>query len=422
MKYNLSDFFVSIIHIFVIFMPGGIFLYAGYLLLQRHIDPGDVVIKSDPLSWVVLLAASFVLGHFISLIASKFEDKDNTLTEDDLKLRAVAYQIVRSKLPDALLSVDRFRRWGSLLLRQAESPAYGDIERKDADRRFFRNIRAAFLLIFILVAFSHLIYPIQYFWVVSIVLLVLFYASHLRYKNQDRKYSQHIFESLIAAFPPVVSAVLNSTEARWFFSNKDPVSLLQGLFASLGTTADWADEYYFLKSGSDLGVKWRAGRVELKSKLSEENISRDNMPSGIRCQRWSKQAFGSDNTPQPGSDPEHGAWVKVQKRRQRIKYILQHGDLQLQQDADRYSNGSGCVLELTELKVADSGIAAGWTFAVEAFGLPENQQQVLLSGIELALDKAGKSEAVTLLERAVAMPYPEWLEQVPAFGEKQAPQ
>jgi hypothetical protein len=164
MKFGLRDFFLGIIHIFVIFIPGGILL--GVILyfvnsLGIHIIPG----KLETMHWLVFFVGSFIIGHLVSYLGSRMEDASDYLKGDvKPEFRAMTTSIVRSKLVDGLTPEGKIRRWAQALPRREDPPSFGEIERNDADRRFFRNLRVIVPISLLLLSATAVINAVTYFY------------------------------------------------------------------------------------------------------------------------------------------------------------------------------------------------------------------------------------------------------------------
>ncbi len=66
-----TDLFTGVIHLFVIFLPGGILLVGVLFAVYPQVLTYDI----GTLGFLGILGASYVIGHFLSLIAAQKEDK-----------------------------------------------------------------------------------------------------------------------------------------------------------------------------------------------------------------------------------------------------------------------------------------------------------------------------------------------------------
>ncbi|MBI5558047.1 MAG: hypothetical protein HY885_10440 [Deltaproteobacteria bacterium] len=205
MKYSLSDLFIGVVDIFVIFLPGGLLiavLLHGFPELKVNTAiPGDEAGK-----WLLFLALSFILGHFISMAGAALEDwewqkKGIVSAKDDVspELREEAGSIVKEAIPPRLVEEENVRRWAAVLLRKDEQ-SRRVVERIDADRRFFRNFRVLMVFSFILFLIPADGSSIKRAFLVAGSLLFLVLA-HLRYRGQDKKFTKTVFETIVANRP-----------------------------------------------------------------------------------------------------------------------------------------------------------------------------------------------------------------------------
>lgn len=203
MKYGISDFFSSVIYIFVIFLPGGVMTYT--LLYGIPILKDTLLVflnNSGEMKWFILVTSSFVLGHITSLIGSIIEDQYYALIPEDKlnpkidkDILKKAEEIVKDKLKIKSVKKKHVRHWAKLILKENKSPAYSDIERKDADRRFFRNFTVNLLLLFIIISINIICYNVKPIYLLYVTIMII--LSIVRYMGQNTKYSKYIFDAII---------------------------------------------------------------------------------------------------------------------------------------------------------------------------------------------------------------------------------
>ena len=215
MKYSLTDFFTSIVYVFVIFMPGGIFLVSLlYLFPSLRCEIGTLLIGESG-TWLLFIAASYLIGHLISLVGKSLEDWcwDRHNKIDYPELNIVVQSILKEMIPAQLVQDGNTRRWAAAILRQKEPPSYREVERRDADRRFFRNICVVLVLISVLSLLYYLFghqEPREQLMVISLSSFALVILSYFNLKDQNQKYTKTVYESLIAMQPPKVPESLFS--------------------------------------------------------------------------------------------------------------------------------------------------------------------------------------------------------------------
>lgn len=203
MSFGLRDFFVGVVHIFVIFLPGAIVVFSVLQFfpgLREFVDPAGF---GEVGSLVLFLGASYFFGHLISLLASLLEDslpspsRRREGARIGAELRRRVTDTCRRLLGAELVSNRSLRRWAAVLVRRKEGVLQTAIDAKDADRRFFRNIRLVLLL---LAAVAGSLWIVDDQWQRSTMVLVFLAGlAHFRYVDQDVKFTQSVFESLAAA-------------------------------------------------------------------------------------------------------------------------------------------------------------------------------------------------------------------------------
>lgn len=226
MNLGLKDFFIGVVHLFVIFLPGAVvlltFLYVGENWWDENMD---FFVKVGNVGTTLLfIGASYFLGHLISLIGSFLEDsisvgfrkKESGL--EKATLRRMAQDICTRHLNRELVSAKTLRRWAAILVRREGGLLQSNIDAKDADRRFFRNILLVLLIVFVAVigipfaecvpehgfssAMADLFGDKDDADNISLLactgIIVLAILAYFRYADQDWKFTQLVFESLLA--------------------------------------------------------------------------------------------------------------------------------------------------------------------------------------------------------------------------------
>jgi len=423
LKSNLKDFFGGIINLFVIFLPGFILLFSICIIFQ--INPSADLAKKfgegEIGTWILIFTGSFVLGHFVSFLGSLLEDAVQIFRPKEDKLlpvRVLAGIILRSTFPQSTISDHQIRRWGYIFLKNKEHPSLGEIESKDADRRFFRNILMVLILIVIFLCVILLIlsnqqdpfdFKLLIIWLsISLISIVLAYC---RLQYLGRKFSQLIFESVVIANPLEFKKMPPTTELRWFLEESD-FKLLKELFKDDEyQESEQLEDYYLEGLKEHIGIKWRKGRLEFKTRIHKEVPL--VLPNGIQGQteKWVKESLPDPSFPKLEDKNERKKhwlrWVQLHKTRRKLKYQLLNGKLVPVANPNDTTTDSGCVVELTDF-IAYSGKepAQGWTFAIEAFGNPQEQSASIKLFLETCF-QPGLREAVG--KENPSYGYPAWL-------------
>lgn len=179
-----------------------------------------------------------------------------------------------------------------------------------------------------------------------------------------------------AASSPLVTA-----EVRWFADGPVPAEV-EAWFASLGPPVgtEARHDLYLPPTDDALGVKLRAGRLELKRRAAVGEMLRAGAAEAP-VETWAKWPFGLTGSPDPGG------WRAVEKQRRQRRHA--EGD-------------SVCALELTAVVL--SGREA-WTVGLEATG-PTGAAR--LRALHSAADRWARTVPEPLAQ-AVAQGYPAWL-------------
>lgn len=207
MNFGPRDFFIGIVHLFVIFLPGAVVLLTiMYVASDLQNLGGDLNIGGIGAA-LLFVGVSYFVGHLVSLAASAIENKEISLWPrkgefglHEAVMRRKAHDICVRILGRAGTPPKKIRRWSALLVKQESSALQEGVESKDADRRFFRNIRLVLLFLFLAAVWKILETGLndKAYYFVALMLALLTVLAHFRFVNQDEKYTELVFESLIA--------------------------------------------------------------------------------------------------------------------------------------------------------------------------------------------------------------------------------
>jgi hypothetical protein len=191
-----SDAYLNIIDIFVILLPGAVLFAAGEWIVS---PPGLVVNDASLQQGLVWITVAYLLGHFVSVLASLAEDRFNKLgyrqkniQKEYPELRASAQRVLQALLGDVTVEVKDVRRMAAILLtlRGGEAAA-ALVARKDADRRLFRNLT----IVLVLLLGASLIFTRS--WAQAGIWVLLLLLAIVRFLDQNKKYSRTVYEHLI---------------------------------------------------------------------------------------------------------------------------------------------------------------------------------------------------------------------------------
>lgn len=212
MNYKPSDFFFGVIDLFVILLPG---MIATFILLYTF--TGYPVERLPQLSWgttgqiAAFLMSSYVFGHFVSfggtLVDRVFKERDvSKIKSDNSALRKASKGFAQAIYGTTLVEGMSLRRLAVAYVRTRSDVGAISIDRKDADRRFFRNITFVFFSGVIALAgrgvaalaADPLGRGAKEPFVVAGVSLVLFLLSLWRSRYQQDKFTETVFEHFVA--------------------------------------------------------------------------------------------------------------------------------------------------------------------------------------------------------------------------------
>jgi len=150
-----SDFFVGVIDLFAILLPGALLtiLVKGILKGAGLNDLINQMPKEGVADWALFLVESYVAGHFIFAIGSLLLDElyDVTWSErfhvhkNEELLVSVTEKLI-DLLPKNLTDKEEvrveggLRAWASSFVRVQSAPAGVEIDRAEADSKFFRSL------------------------------------------------------------------------------------------------------------------------------------------------------------------------------------------------------------------------------------------------------------------------------------------
>ena len=192
MDFKPQDLLIGVIDLFVIILPGALLIFATLRVVYGYpLKPLPPAVWSDLAAAAAFVCGSYLLGHLVSYLGSVSEDafhrvvKERVLQRDEEDRKAVAEVLARSGV--RVDNPSNVRRQAATYLRLHDPAAAVHVERKDADRRFFRNVTV--VLLFPVVAFV-----VRGSWTEALFWGVLFAASLLRYFDQQKKFTRDIYE------------------------------------------------------------------------------------------------------------------------------------------------------------------------------------------------------------------------------------
>ncbi|MEM1043722.1 MAG: hypothetical protein AAGI91_13980 [Bacteroidota bacterium] len=191
-----------------------------------------------------------------------------------------------------------------------------------------------------------------------------------------------------------------TTEVRWFLDGALPAEVT-AWFEAVAGAVPWETrtDYYVRPATPDgLGVKARAGHLEVKRLAEVIGDEALHERAAGRVERWRKWSFPLDRSAQLRQGA--GDWVAVGKRRQKASFAVRSGVVGRVPREEQ--TRSGCSMEIAEVGAAGR---TWWSVCFEAFG-PESEQAGLLRRTAAHVFARAAPPA---LGRACSMSYPRWL-------------
>ncbi|MFL6216619.1 MAG: hypothetical protein ACJ74J_22235 [Blastocatellia bacterium] len=198
MEYKPSDVFVGVIDFFAVLLPGAFLALIGIeparkYLFNDGILPGP---QTEAQGWVAFIFAAYLLGHFAFLIGSHLDSiYDKTYrkrkTRQGHKLLDRVQEIKAGQLGDEHEKITNAFQWTRANV-QLQSPlAAAEINRLEADSKFFRSMIVALFVFCIALA-------VKGAWFQFAVGLVLMALSFWRYSEQRWKFTTLTYRYFLA--------------------------------------------------------------------------------------------------------------------------------------------------------------------------------------------------------------------------------
>ncbi len=188
-----NDFFVGIIDLFAILLPGGVLTF---ILLTEYESFFDKVINlTGAQGWVAFLFGSYLLGHIIFMIGAKLDDlydaqrkKKNPYTNES------AYQCA-TKIKNRLLDKEETKsintyHWSISFLTTQYPEAMVEINRLVADSKFFRSLVVILPIISLILILDKL-------YLHAVIFLALIVPCYLRYYGRRLKSTTRAYQYIV---------------------------------------------------------------------------------------------------------------------------------------------------------------------------------------------------------------------------------
>lgn len=201
----------------------------------------------------------------------------------------------------------------------------------------------------------------------------------------------------------------NSCECRWFLKGACPASVR----AWFCTGAWWAesereDRYLALPGSDHVGLKLRAGRLQIKARVGGTVTRGLAIGIAARCDRWVRWTAEGDNLDaalDPAFAADQAQVIAVTKRRQMRKFAVPEDSTPMAVDRE-VTLPEGCFCELAEVQLAEG--ERWWTIALETFG-PFTRGEAILNATAHHMFVTNFVPAELELPASASASYPEWI-------------
>lgn len=148
-----SEFYVGVIDLFAILLPGSI----ATAILEPYVGSmifGQIIFAPDSAGekWVAFLAVAYFLGHLIFLLGSYIDPLYNTVREKRNPYGNASAFNCASRLRDNIINSDEQKalntfQWSRSVLLTCFPAAAQDVHRLEADSKFFRSLLVVCLFV-----------------------------------------------------------------------------------------------------------------------------------------------------------------------------------------------------------------------------------------------------------------------------------
>jgi hypothetical protein len=194
-----NEFFVGVVDLFAILMPGALLA----LIVQSYTAAADADLTSLPnegaAGWAAFLVAAYILGHFVFAVGSLLLDHLYDVSYSKwfhVHTNRVLIDQVKAKLGKSF-EIKRYvkRRplqWSSAFTRVQSASAATEIDRAEADSKFFRSLSTLqFLSWPLLISKSPQLRFAVVGWVLLLILLIV--PNVKRWRDRlEKKYTRSI--------------------------------------------------------------------------------------------------------------------------------------------------------------------------------------------------------------------------------------
>lgn len=197
---------------------------------------------------------------------------------------------------------------------------------------------------------------------------------------------------------------VDTAEIRWFSKGEvlpDFSKWFKDIEGSFEEQSERTDIYLRITDESNLGIKLREGRFEVKRLLQTQGILSCKGAEGIAntWRKWSIKADESEDVASFTFEEDH--WIKIKKKRLLQRFITNNSRVLIPQSPGPFPL-NGIAAELSQVMYNDQKY---WTFGIEAFGSHDQ----ILNQLRICFDEIFQKLPPTTILLDHSLSYPEWL-------------
>jgi hypothetical protein len=202
-----GDAYVGVVELFAILLPGAMLTAAIVVAIGADAVPQlDPLFASPAAGWVAFVLSAYALGHFVFLVSARIDKpiydtyRERTWPKDQDHAYKRATALRCAHFPDVAYSLDgpgapgdipmNTFNWAQAILMLEAPAAFADVQRYEADSKFFRSLIVVLPLCGLLLGTQGLWWPL-------LPLAGLAVLSFLRYAERRYKSTQWAFRYVI---------------------------------------------------------------------------------------------------------------------------------------------------------------------------------------------------------------------------------
>ncbi len=213
MNFKLENFFIGVVELFSIILPGSIMTF--FLLGQVNYEFFFKDLSIFPTipseyNWIAFLIVAYIIGHIINAIGSKLLDdlfysklelwnfftKNNDLTylvANSIKEKYLNKKDFKKLIENKEAEITSPYKWAKRFLSINSPDVLTEVNRREADQKFFRSLTIVFLIIglwlgIVIIIERNILILIPCATCILLVLLCLWNYSKIRFKTMETAY------------------------------------------------------------------------------------------------------------------------------------------------------------------------------------------------------------------------------------------